>query len=391
MTDSGICTRTNMLGRLSLSELGPEGTAHIASCTDCAALFATSQRAAASARQAPDFTWTPPAQQRLRASLLSAASGETGGRGTKDVWARRATRIALICGASAALWFGARALMPASPARSSDSTVPVSSRAVAGREPIAAAGAPSLQPGAEATAPVSPLDRPAARGVPSSAESEVRRIAGGEPRNAEPSASNSFVPADQMGFVNPTTAKSTTVKSTTARSTPAKSTPVRSTTEDSPASQPRAITSAPTSASRKTSIRPMRRTETGVNSAEQAFAKGWEAIRNGDRVGAAQLFATAADAAPGSAISEDALYWQAVTLARLDRQSDASHAMASFMKRYPHSTRANEIGVMLGWLLVHEGKADEARPLFESASHDPIAKTRQSAQAGLDAVRAPSH
>jgi len=46
---------------------------------------------------------------------------------------------------------------------------------------------------------------------------------------------------------------------------------------------------------------------------------------------------------------------------------------------------------MLGWLLVHEGKADAARPLFEAASHDPIAKTRQSVQAGLDAVRAPSH
>jgi TolA-binding protein len=120
--------------------------------------------------------------------------------------------------------------------------------------------------------------------------------------------------------------------------------------------------------------------------AERAFNQGWEALRSGDRLGAAAQMRRALELEPGNALAEDARYWRAVALGRAGAAGEARQAMEEFLREHPRSPRAGEVSVMLGWLLVDAGEKGRAAILFQAAAGDARSEVRGSAQAGLKAV-----
>lgn len=123
---------------------------------------------------------------------------------------------------------------------------------------------------------------------------------------------------------------------------------------------------------------------------EVAFDDGWAAMREKDYGRGAAAFARAVALAPDGALAEDAAFWHAAALGRLQRTSEAITALRSFLDAYPTSARAGNAVVMLGWLLVASKEVGEARTLFERAADDPNAEVRASATRGLDALGAAS-
>ena len=123
-----------------------------------------------------------------------------------------------------------------------------------------------------------------------------------------------------------------------------------------------------------------------ANPQEVAFARGWEAMGQGELGQAAASFQRAIALAPDGALAEDATFWHAVAVARLHRSSDAIGAFRAFLDGFPTSTRAGEASAMLGWLLIEAHELDEARLRFRAAENDPNADARASAQKGLQVV-----
>jgi thioredoxin-like negative regulator of GroEL len=123
--------------------------------------------------------------------------------------------------------------------------------------------------------------------------------------------------------------------------------------------------------------------------AERAFNQGWEALRAGDRLGAAAQMRRALDLEPGNALAEDARYWRAVALGRAGVTGEARDAMEDFLRSHPASNRAGEVSVMLGWLLIDAGERPHAEALFRAAAADARPEVRKSAQAGLGRAVAP--
>jgi TolA-binding protein len=118
--------------------------------------------------------------------------------------------------------------------------------------------------------------------------------------------------------------------------------------------------------------------------AELAFSEGWQAFRSGDYSGAIAAMRRAMQAAPASALAEDARYWEAVALARQGSLAQSRTAMEEFLRRFPTSPRAGEVSAMLGWFLVesHEWTAAEGR--FRMAENDRASAVRESAKKGLE-------
>lgn len=122
---------------------------------------------------------------------------------------------------------------------------------------------------------------------------------------------------------------------------------------------------------------------------ERAYDEGWAAMRAGKFADAAKDFARVQLLDPGGALAEDATYWYAVALARGDDNASAITAFGDFLEHYAKSRRAGEASAMLGWLLVGAQRPAEAERRFRAAVNDPTPAVRDSARAGLDAVRAP--
>ena len=118
--------------------------------------------------------------------------------------------------------------------------------------------------------------------------------------------------------------------------------------------------------------------------AELAFSEGWQAFRSGDYPGAIAGMRRARQAAPASALAEDARYWEAVALARQGSMAQSRAVMEEFLRRFPGSPRAGEVSAMLGWFLVesHEWTAAERR--FRMAESDRAPAVRESAKKGLE-------
>jgi hypothetical protein len=130
---------------------------------------------------------------------------------------------------------------------------------------------------------------------------------------------------------------------------------------------------------------PVRAHPRAATPAQVAFARGWEAMRAGDDAGAAAAFDLADRLAGHETIAEDALYWRAIALARLGRES-APGAMEEYLSRHGAAPRAREISAMLGWLLVERGDCAGAEPRFRAAADDVTPAVRDSARAGLAAL-----
>ncbi|HEY4181858.1 MAG TPA: hypothetical protein VGM90_33675 [Kofleriaceae bacterium] len=117
---------------------------------------------------------------------------------------------------------------------------------------------------------------------------------------------------------------------------------------------------------------------------EVEFTRGWEHMRQGDLSDAAVAFGRAVALDPSGALAEDASFWRAIAIARLDRTYEAITALREFLATYQNSTRSGEASATLGWLLVDIGELTEARARFRTAEQDTNAAVQMSARKGLD-------
>ena len=120
------------------------------------------------------------------------------------------------------------------------------------------------------------------------------------------------------------------------------------------------------------------------NRSEDAFREGWAALRAHHPGLAAAWFG---QVAPDSSLDEDARYWRGVSLARAGRLRRAAAALSTFMERYPHSLRRNQVAVVLGWVYVRREQAEEAATYFAQGLLADSAETREQAARGLAMVQ----
>jgi TolA-binding protein len=123
--------------------------------------------------------------------------------------------------------------------------------------------------------------------------------------------------------------------------------------------------------------------------AELAFERGVQTLDKERYKEAVDAFREALVAEPNGALAEDALFWQAVSLAKAGEDARARPLFTEFVRRFPHSARRGEAFVVLGWSFYGAGHYREAGSWFEKAEHDPRPAVRASAQKGLAAL--PKH
>jgi TolA-binding protein len=120
---------------------------------------------------------------------------------------------------------------------------------------------------------------------------------------------------------------------------------------------------------------------------QNQFELGFKALRDGQPHTAAKHFERSIEMDKDGALAEDASFWRAVAYTRSGMNSEATKALNYHLKKYPNSPRAGEASTMLGWRLLKAGDMVRAQELFESARDDKVARVRQSANKGLEAVQ----
>lgn len=116
---------------------------------------------------------------------------------------------------------------------------------------------------------------------------------------------------------------------------------------------------------------------------EAAFREGWVALRAGQPALAAHWFASVES---GSAVAEDAHYWQGVSLARAGRLEQAVAVLERFAARYPRSLRRSEAALVLGWLHLQRHAEQRAASYFAEAMLTDDPATRQKAAQALAGI-----
>jgi len=116
---------------------------------------------------------------------------------------------------------------------------------------------------------------------------------------------------------------------------------------------------------------------------EAAFREGWVALRAGQPGLAAHWFASVES---GSAVAEDAHYWQGVSLARAARLEEAVAVLERFAARYPRSLRRSEAALVLGWLHLQRHAEQRAASYFAEAMLTDDPATRQKAAQALAGI-----
>jgi len=116
---------------------------------------------------------------------------------------------------------------------------------------------------------------------------------------------------------------------------------------------------------------------------EAAFREGWVALRAGQPALAASWFASVES---GSAVAEDAHYWQGVSLARAARLEQAVAVLERFAARYPRSLRRSEAALVLGWLHLQRHAEQRAASYFAEAMLTDDPATRQKAAQALAGI-----
>ncbi|HWV37131.1 MAG TPA: FecR family protein [Vulgatibacter sp.] len=122
--------------------------------------------------------------------------------------------------------------------------------------------------------------------------------------------------------------------------------------------------------------------------AEEAFASGWAALRDGDAGEAARRFAAAAEGRH-DALGQDAAYWEIVALGRSGAAADAERRMARFLERHRSSPRAGEVALMLGLRLAARGDRAGALAHLRAARTDADPRVRETAGQALDRLGDP--
>ena len=126
--------------------------------------------------------------------------------------------------------------------------------------------------------------------------------------------------------------------------------------------------------------------QAGPTLQESLYDDAWDAMRAGDFAKAAARFAGVVDTAPRGPLADEGAFWRGVATARAGRSAQAIELFREMIDQYPASARRGEAATMLGWLLVDNGRADEARPHFRAAGADPSERVRASARRGLEAA-----
>lgn len=119
---------------------------------------------------------------------------------------------------------------------------------------------------------------------------------------------------------------------------------------------------------------------------ESLYDDAWDAMRASDFAKAATRFAGVVGAAPRGPLADEGAFWRGVATARAGRSALAIDLFREMIDQYPASARRGEAATMLGWLLVDNGRADEARAQFQAAGADPSERVRASARRGLEAA-----
>ena len=159
--------------------------------------------------------------------------------------------------------------------------------------------------------------------------------------------------------------------SPSARSGRSSSAPARSAARLNPLREPSAGGAVD---SALTSSRPL------GTASEAAFREGWVALRAGHPALAAHWFASVES---GSALAEDAHYWQGVSLARAARLEQAVAVLERFAARYPRSLRRSEAALVLGWVHLQRHAEKRAASYFAEAMLTDDPATRQEAAQAL--------
>jgi hypothetical protein len=120
---------------------------------------------------------------------------------------------------------------------------------------------------------------------------------------------------------------------------------------------------------------------------EADFRSGIASLRAGNAAAAVTAFAAACKTAEKDGLAEDACFWLGAAAKRAGQAATARDALTRFLKAYPSSARAGEASALLGWLLYDAGEIDAAQQRFELAAQDRVAKVRESAERGIEAIK----
>lgn len=121
---------------------------------------------------------------------------------------------------------------------------------------------------------------------------------------------------------------------------------------------------------------------------ERLLSAGLQELKAGDFRGAAGTFGRMVQVAGDGPFAEDAGFWLGVAQARAGQRSEAIASLRRFLSRHGRSPRRWEAASILGYQLLAAGELDEAEGRFTEAALAPSGEIRQSAHAGLAAVRA---
>jgi TolA-binding protein len=328
MNERPSCPRFVEIGRLASPEDVPELRLHLDECLYCQGQWAATKRLVEVIRQLPIKAPELGRRQQTRNALMLAAT-EVRRRRVSPRWARAAVYLAVALGAAGV--FAAVGTVAIPWLQRQRGGTPASADRDHGRQRTKALSEPPAKPETVSAPAKGTSFAPAATSTEPSAEAWDRRI--------------------------PIIGKAHGRQATTPR--------------------PRgALASVSTAA-------PSANYTRLPSTAELAFSEGWQAFRSGDYPRAIAAMRRALQAAPTSALAEDARYWEAVALARQGSVAKARQAMSEFLRLLPGSPRAGEVSAMLGWLLIesHEWSAAEQR--FHTAENDRAPAVRESAKKGL--------
>jgi len=125
--------------------------------------------------------------------------------------------------------------------------------------------------------------------------------------------------------------------------------------------------------------------ESAASPTERHFAAGWALLRANKPAEAAREFGVAAEAS-STELAADARYFQATSLVKAGRKTEAERAYVQFLDAAPKSLRRGRAAVALAKLIAERGDAASAKRWYESALGDVDPSVVAAARAGISAL-----
>jgi TolA-binding protein len=118
---------------------------------------------------------------------------------------------------------------------------------------------------------------------------------------------------------------------------------------------------------------------------EAAFQQGVDAMRGGKHIEAAAFFA---EGEKSPALAQESAYFRTVALQKVGQPAAARAALESFLAKYPSSSHAAEAHHSMAWILLQDNDLDGATLHFNVVVESGSKIMRESAQKGLDQIKA---